>query len=181
MSGTINLKKIITNPNIIAVALGLVVFCLPFKLPEIIAEPASMIGDINTTMAMLLLGILFARFEFDKTYLKRIIKFTLLRLVVASIINLGIIFIASKIFANVEDIKIVSNNLKKRILIIADKMMLFVIYICSMCPSATSVPSLACVFDEDKSYASLVVSITSLFCIVTIPSFVALAEYLLNL
>lgn len=164
LSGTTNVKKIITNPNIIAVTLGLIVFCLPGTLPEVIAKPATMIGDINTTMAMLLLGILFARFEFDKTYLKRIVKFTLLRLVVASIVNLGVIFLASKIFGSIENIK----------------MMLYVVYICSMCPSATSIPSLACVFDEDKSYASLVVSITSLFCIITIPSFVALAEFLIG-
>ena len=164
LSGTTNVKKIITNPNIIAVTLGLIVFCLPGTLPEVIAKPATMIGDINTTMAMLLLGILFARFEFDKTYLKRIVKFTLLRLVVASIVNLGVILLASKIFGSIENIK----------------MMLYVVYICSMCPSATSIPSLACVFDEDKSYASLVVSITSLFCIITIPSFVALAEFLIG-
>ena len=48
LSGTINLKKIITNPNIIAVCIGLVIFCLPVTLPEFIAKPVSMIGDLNT-------------------------------------------------------------------------------------------------------------------------------------
>ena len=72
--GATNVKKIITNPNIVAVAIGLVMFCLPFKLPELLQKPIVMIADINTPMAMLLLGILFARFEFDRTYIRRLVK-----------------------------------------------------------------------------------------------------------
>ena len=165
VSGTTNIKKIITNPNIIAVTIGLILFCLPFKLPELIQKPIVMIADINTPMAMLLLGILFARFEFDRTYIARVIKTTLFRLVVASICNLVVILVAYKIFANMADIK----------------MMLFAIYICSMCPVATTIPGLAVVFDHDKSFASLIVTITSLFCILTIPSFVALGEWVMGL
>ena len=124
-----------------------------------------MIADINTPMAMLLLGILFARFEFDRTYIARLVKTMLFRLIVTSICNLGVILLAYKIFANVQDIK----------------MMLFAIYICSMCPVATTIPGLAVVFDHDKSFASLLVTISSVFCILTIPSFVALAEFLIGL
>ncbi len=163
-SGTTNVKKIITNPNIIAVMLGLILFCLPFNLPEFIQKPIVMIADINTPMAMLLLGILFARFEFDRTYIRRLVKTVLFRLVIASLCNLCVILLAYKIFANVQDIK----------------MMLFAIYICSMCPVATTIPGLAVVFDHDKSFASLIVTITSLFCILTIPSFVALAEFIIS-
>ena len=162
--GKTNLKKIITNPNIIAVAIGLVMFCLPFKLPELLQKPIVMIADINTPMAMLLLGILFARFEFDRTYVARLVKTMLFRLIVTSICNLVVILLAYKIFANVQDIK----------------MMLFAIYICSMCPVATTIPGLAVVFDHDKSFASLLVTISSVFCILTIPSFVALAEFIIG-
>jgi predicted permease len=162
--GKTNLKKIITNPNIIAVAIGLVMFCLPFKLPELLQKPIVMIADINTPMAMLLLGILFARFEFDRTYIARLVKTMFFRLILTSICNLGVILLAYKIFANVQDIK----------------MMLFAIYICSMCPVATTIPGLAVVFDHDKSFASLLVTISSVFCILTIPSFVALAEFIIG-
>ena len=163
--GKTNLKKIITNPNIIAVAIGLVMFCLPFKLPELLQKPIVMIANINTPMAMLLLGILFARFEFDRTYVARLVKAMFFRLIVTSVCNLGVILLAYKIFTNVQDIK----------------MMLFAIYICSMCPVATTIPGLAVVFDHDKSFASLLVTISSVFCILTIPSFVALAEFLIGL
>lgn len=163
MSGTINLKKIITNPNIIAVTLGLVLFCMPFTLPEFIAQPIIMIGDMNTATAMILIGVMFADFKYEKSYVMKLLKVVFIRLILCSAINLFVIFFMYKIFGSS------INNCYT---------MLFVVYICSMCPSATSVPSMSCVYNKNTSYASLLVSVTSLICIITIPGFVALAELL---
>lgn len=171
MCGKVNIKKIITNPNIIAVTLGLILYCMPFTLPEFIAKPVNLIGDMNTPLAMILVGILFASFELKRKYLFRFIKICSIRLILIPLINLFIIsmvyFIARK-FNLTTDFD-------------ALKLMLFVVYICSMCPTATSVPSLSCVFNKDAQYASLIVCTTSLLCIVNIPLFVALAEKVLSL
>lgn len=164
MCGEINIKKIVTNPNIIAVTAGLILYCLPFNLPEFIAKPITMIGDLNTALAMILIGVLFADFQFDKKYLGRLIKCTLFRLVICAAINVLFVFAVYKLCIPFFDCKL----------------LLIVALICSMCPSATSVPSLSCLFEMDTSYASLVVSISSLVCILTIPSFVALADFLLK-
>ena len=168
MSGTINLKKIITNPNIIAVVLGIIIFCMPFKLPFFIIKPISMIGDLNTATSMILLGILFADFKLPKdstgkSWTLHLAGVTVLRLVVCVAVNLLVLFAASKLFAGMADLR----------------MMLFVVLICSACPSATSVPSLSVLFNKNVSYASLVVSISSLFCIFTVPTFVAIAELIM--
>lgn len=164
MSSTINVKKIITNPNIIAVFLGLIIFCLPFELPQMIAKPISMIGDMNTPMAMILIGIMFSNFKMEKTYVGKLLKITFVRLILVSFANLFILILINKIFGQ---------NLDNC------RTMLFVAYISSMCPVATSVPSVTCIYDKDTSYASLVVSVTSLFSMLTIPAFVALSEILL--
>ncbi len=168
MCGSINLKKIITNPNIIAVVVGIVIFCMPFTLPYFIIKPISMIGDLNTATSMILLGILFADFkipkaEGNKSWLLHLTKVTLLRLVVCVAVNLLVLFGVYMLCKNMADIR----------------MMLFVILICSACPSATSVPSLSVLFNKNVSYASLVVSVSSLFCIFTVPTFVALAELIM--
>ncbi len=168
MSGSIDLKKIITNPNIIAVCLGLILFCIPYSLPEFIEKPLSMIGDMNTAMAMILIGVMFASFKMEESMLLQLLKACGLRLILCSLINLLLIFGIYKIFGPA------GLNLQNC------RMMLFVVYICSMCPSATSVPSLCCLFNKDTSYASLVVSVTSLLCMLSIPSFVALAEIVLK-
>lgn len=190
IGGKVKIVKIITNPNIIAVVLGILIFCLPFKLPQFIQKPLSMIAETNTAMAMILIGLLFSSFKLPekdeakdsesiqpagktltdtaaagkKIFIRRVIREVLVRLVLLSVINLGIVFAVYKIFPNMPDIRLI----------------VFVVYICSMCPTATSVPSLACVFDKDASYASLLVPLTSLGCIVTIPAFVALAELVIK-
>ncbi|MCR4580802.1 MAG: AEC family transporter [Treponema sp.] len=166
LSGSTNLIKVITNPNIIAVALGIVIFCLPSTLPEIIARPISLVADTNTAISMALVGILIADFHpsQSKEILPRLAKMTILRLVICSLMNIAILFLVYKIIGNMTDAR----------------MIIFVILICSMCPVATSIPSLACLFDQDASYASLTVSITSILCIISLPSFVALAELIIK-
>ena len=176
MSGSMNPKKIITNPNVIAVFLGLLIFCLPFNLPEFIARPVSMIGSMNTPLAMILIGILFADLKLPRKteksaelkqnelsrsqYVFMLLKTLFVRLVVSSFASLLLLLLCYKIIKNVPD----------------SRLIIFVIYICSLCPAATSVPSLACLFEKDSSYASLLVSLSSLLCMLTIPLFVALGE-----
>ena len=162
VSGAISLKKIITNPNIIAVVTGIVIFCLPMKLPEFIGIPLQYVADLNTAVSMILLGILMAEFKLSdgSLYKGRIIKTIIVRMVICSVINIAVLFAVYKLFPMIPDIKT----------------LMFVVLICSMCPVATSVPGLACVFDREATYASMLVSISSLLCIITLPGFVAIAE-----
>ena len=166
LSGTSKIIKVITNPNIIAVALGVVIFCMPFTLPDVIGRPLSLVADTNTAISMVLVGVLIADFHpsESKTVLPRLVKMSLLRLVVCSVINIVILFAAYKVIGNMD----------------GARMIIFVVLICSLCPVATSIPSLACLFDQDAAYASLTVSLTSILCIITLPGFVALAELIIK-
>lgn len=168
MSGSINLMKIIKNPVIISSLLGLLLFVLPFTLPEFIAKPVGMVADMNTAVAMILIGVLFANFHYDKHFTLRLIKINLLRLIICPLAVLLILFATYKLFG-------ITGWKQEHLTLI-----LFVVLICSSCPSATSVPSMACLFDKDTSYASLCVSLSSLLCIITVPSMVALAELLIK-
>lgn len=166
MCGSINLKKIITNPNIIAVIIGIAIFCSPWTLPEIIARPVIMIGDTNTAMSMLLIGILLANFKPSdgKLYALKIAKVSLFRHVICALVNIGVLFVVWKLFPNMPDCRI----------------LLFVVLICSMCPAATTIPGLAVLFNRDETYASLTVSFTSVLCMFFLPAFVALAELVIR-
>ena len=166
MSGSINLKKIITNPNIIAVILGIAIFCSPWTLPEFIARPVTMIGDLNTAVSMILIGILLANFKpaDGKLYALKIAKVSLFRHVICALVNIGVLYIVWKLFPNMPDCRI----------------LLFVVLICSMCPAATTIPGFAVLFNRDETYASLIISFTSVLCMVFLPSFVALAELIIK-
>ena len=166
MSGSINLKKIISNPNIFAVIIGIAIFCSPWTLPDFIARPVTMIGDTNTAVSMILIGILLANFKpaDGKLYGLKIVRVCLLRHVVCAVLNIAILFVIWKLFPNVHDCRL----------------LLFVVLICSMCPAATTIPGLAVLFNRNETYASLIISFTSVLCMIFLPSFVALAELIIK-
>lgn len=161
--GRVNLKKLITNPNIISVLLGILLFCLPFKLPYVISTPVKSIAGMNTAMAMFLLGMLFANFHgFNSSYISRIIKLCLVRFVVVMIFSLAICFAVFRILSSMPDIRLIC----------------YVCYIASLCPVGMSVSSFAVLFEKDESYAGLCVLATSILCVITLPISVALAGLL---
>lgn len=165
MSRKFSLLKVLKNPNILGVLCGLVVFCLPVTLPEIIAKPLTAISDMNTALSMFLLGLLFASFQksVNTPYTRRIVKVSLLRLVICPLLCLLLAAAVWKLFAQEHSLR----------------MELFVAFIASLCPVGMSVSSFACVFDKDASFASLMVLVTSILCIISVPTFVRLAELLI--
>lgn len=164
MTRKITIKKIILNPNILAAILGLVLYRIPGILPYIISEPIKMIGDLNGAVSMILLGLLFAKFQKGQTknlYGFRIVRVVFMRLVICPLALLGVTLICLKLFEDYKDIKLI----------------MYVIYIASLCPVGMSVSGFAVLFGKDSSYTSLLVSISSAACIVTVPIFVKIAEY----
>lgn len=164
IAGTMKPIKVITNPSVLAVITGLVLFCIPVSLPEIISKPLSLIGDMNTAVSMLLLGMLFATFKRPQTSLKeyvlRVTKVTVLRLVVSAVVMLFVAWGAVTVFSSFENIRLIT----------------YVVFIAALCPVGMSVSSFAVLFNKDESYASMIVVVTSALCIVTLPLSIALAE-----
>lgn len=159
--GRVNVKMLVLNPNIIAVVAGFLLFCCPLRLHEIISVPLGHISGMNTVLAMFLLGMLFANFHgFNRLYIRHIVKLCVLRFGVVLVFVFAVIFAASRIFCDIQDIRL----------------MCYVTYIASLCPVAMSVSSFAVLFNKDESYAGLSVLVTSLFCVISLPLSVALAE-----
>ena len=49
-------RNLVLNPGVIAVCIGLPLFLLKARVPEVLAKPVSFIGSMNTPLAMLMLG-----------------------------------------------------------------------------------------------------------------------------
>lgn len=169
MTGTMRPLKILTNPNVLACAAGLAVFCLPFKVPYVIIEPLKMIGACNGAVSMILLGLLFSAFgensmEDQKraAFAKPLARDVFLRLVFCPLILLGVTLLFLSAFSSVPEINLIMS----------------VLFIAACCPVGMSVSSFAVVFKKDADYASLLVAVSSAACVVTIPLLVALLEAL---
>lgn len=170
IGGKIDIKKVLLNTNVLAVIVGLIVFCLPVKIPEIIANPVSMIGNCNTAVSMILLGIFFAHeFSGVREKLVGILWTCFVRLVICSVIALavcfGVIYCLSQI-----------NGINMELV----KMICTIVLIASMCPAAVSVSSFACLFDKDIMFGNLVVCFTHVLCVLSIPGFMMVFEFLLK-
>lgn len=55
------LKKALMSPAIVAITLGLGLFLLDIQLPELVLEPLTMLGSMNTPLAMLVSGVALSR------------------------------------------------------------------------------------------------------------------------
>ena len=165
MTGAVWPLKIILNPNVLACAAGLAVFCAPFKMPYVVIEPLKMIGACNGAASMILLGLLFSSFDTEgefKLFAKPLARDIVLRLVVCPLILLAATLLALRVFKSVQEIELIMS----------------VLFIASCCPVGMSVSSFAVVFKKDADYASLLVALSSAACVATIPLLVALLEAL---
>lgn len=193
MTQKFNLIKIITNPNVLAVLAGVLIYVLPFSVPEAVAKPIALIGGTNTAMSMVLLGVLFSSLK--KEWMLK------LKNTAASFINGNIEFkdqrkkIGSLLFTAFVRLCVCASasmflcfGLYYGILQLFPsynaetlRLVITVIYIASLCPTGMSVSSMACLFDGDTVFSNFLVCFTHGMCLVTIPAFFALFEQLFRL
>lgn len=143
----IEIKKIITNPGIIGTLIAVILFVCRIKLPYVIKESVAYLADINTPIAMLIMGSYLTSVNWKKALSGiSIYIVTLLRLIVYPITAILIL----KLFG-------VDDGIAKSLLISAS------------CPTAAVSALLAAKYRLDAVYATEIVSVTTLLSIVTIP------------
>ena len=65
MSGgaKVSLRTVLLNPGIIGLAVGLPLYFLGLQLPAVLAEPVGFFSDLNTPLAMLIIGSYIAKVD----------------------------------------------------------------------------------------------------------------------
>ncbi len=144
-----NLKPLtaIKTPGVIGTAIALLLFIFRIKLPEIVIKPVEFLAGMNTPLAMLILGCYLSKVNFKKVLTNPdIYKVNVLRLILIPALTVLLL----KLF-NIDSV------VAKSILIPA------------ACPTATVCTLFAARFGLDATYSSEVVSISTIFSILTIP------------
>lgn len=149
----IHFKKILTNPNVIALVIGLFFFLTDIDLPIMITEVTDSITMLNTPLAMIVLGSYIGKekildiFKAKKLYLVALVKLIIVPLISICILS----------FVDV-DVKL--------------KLVLF---ICSAAPTATTAAMFAQIYEQDYGYTARLISLSTILCLITIPVLSALA------
>lgn len=142
-----NIKKVLLNPAIIAVYIGIPMMLFKVKLPSFILDTTKIVGDMTTPISMIIVGNILAKVRIKDLFKEISIYYgALIKLI---IIPLGLIII--KIFLN-------DNTTIINTIIVIQAM-----------PAAAMTSIFAADFNKEKEYSAIVVFITTLLSIITIP------------
>lgn len=94
MSGgaKMNLKTLVLNPGVVGLAFGLPLYFLKVQLPQVVSEPLGLISDLNTPLAMLVIGTYIAKADLHSFMSdKSVYTASFLRLIAAPAIYLALL------------------------------------------------------------------------------------------
>ena len=151
-----SLKKILLNPPIIGIFIGIIFFVLQIKIPHVILSPMESFAALNTPLPMLIIGFYLANADLKAT-------FSNLWVYIGAFLRL----IASPAIA-----------LLVCMLIKADSGVATSCIIACSAPTAALSGMLAQKFGRDTEVPAGMITFTTIVCIITMPVMVALAQYL---
>ncbi|MDO4313756.1 MAG: AEC family transporter [Eubacteriales bacterium] len=155
-----NLKKIILNPNIIAIAIGLILFFTGIRIPEVLESTIEGFGGAIGPVSMLVVGMLIGNMDLKWVFTrKRPYLISVLRLVAFPVI-------AAVLFAFIVRLKIHPDA----------GYILLVSLLAASAPAAVMVTQLTQIYNGDARYASVINVMSVIFCIITMPLVVLLFE-----
>lgn len=153
-----DIRKIFSNINMIAIFVGIVLLVLGIRLPGIIKETMSSVGDMIGPISMLITGILVAGMNPKKILInKRIYLITFLRMIFCPAVMLLLLK-----FTNAGSI--IQNG----------REILLITFLATMTPAASTVTQFAQIYNKNAEYAGAINIMTTLLCILTMPIFVIL-------
>jgi len=145
-------RKVLANPCVIAVYVGLPIFILRLTIPETIVSAVTAVGDMTMPISMLIIGAVISSAKFSEI-------FTDWRVYLSSFVRLILIpLIAIALF------KIPGIPAMPAAVIVTGLAM----------PAAANTAVFAEMFDKDAVFASKCVSVSTILSIVTIPVVVSL-------
>ncbi len=157
-----NVKKMFLNPNMISIAVGLVLLITGIRLPAMFNEVAGDMGSMLGPFAMLVVGMLLA-----ETDLREMLKKKRLYLVLfLRMIFCPAVFMIVLKMTQVESWMTDGHKLA------------LTIFLAAASPAATTITQFAQLYDHDAKYAGAINIVSTLSCIVTMPAFVYIYEML---
>ncbi|MCI5952376.1 MAG: AEC family transporter [Anaerostipes sp.] len=157
------LMKVIKNPNIIAIILGLIFFVTNYKLPSTIDTCTSSLGVMIGPASMMVIGMLIANMKLSSVFRNpRAYLISCGRLCLYPMITI-LVFCFSGIL-----------NLHQQA-----PQILLVTLLAAAAPCAANVTQVSQLYHKDALYASALNVMSVIFCVITMPLMVAIYQILL--
>lgn len=151
----ISLKRLLFNPGIIGVTIGLIFFFLPISLTPTIQTVISSMANLNTPLAMIIIGFYLCKSNFANVLRDKSLYLVIsLRLIAIPLISLAILLLFG-----VREIVLVS------------------LIVSASAPVAAVTSIFSTKFSRDTEFSVNLVTITTVLSILTMPLVVALSQY----
>lgn len=152
--GKFDKKKLILNPGVISVLLGLPLFLFKINLPAIINTPIFYLSSMQTPIAMLIFGTFLAHTKLNDIFRhKKILLVAFMKLIILPAAMIGIYYLFG-----------LSGTL------------LTALAISSCAPTANNTVMFAAKYEKDTSLAAQIVAIVSFMSVVTMPVIIAAVQ-----
>ena len=150
--------KVFLQPAVISCGIGMIFFLTPITVPSIIMEPMQMLADMNSPLAMLIVGSSLAKIDFRNITHKGVIAMTVIyRLLLLPLVAVAVC-------------RLIPGDLTV-------KMATIIIY---ACPSANLALIFAIQYKRDTLLTSELVAVTTVLSILTIPLIVGLGQMVIS-
>lgn len=150
-------KKLVFNPGVMGVVVGMALFIGSVELPPMLLEPVKFLAALNTPLPMLIIGYFLADAHLGKVLRDvKVYRVMLLRLVVVPLLLLGGLMLLG----------------------VRDHTMVVACIIAASAPCATATTMFSAKFNQDTILSVGMVSFSTLLSLVTMPLIVGLARYL---
>lgn len=143
-------KKVAFNPGIIGVVLGVGRMLLGIKLPYTAVTVVTALGNMTAPLGIILIGAILAGCEFKTVFQKDVIYASLTKLIMLP----ACLWVFLKIFGGVLNVGPEAYN---------------VLMILTGMPAGATTAILAESYGQDYQFASKMVFVTTVFCLVTVP------------
>ena len=141
------IRRILLNPSIIAVFLGIIIMVFNIQLPNVISSSMRSIGNMTGPLSMLIIGVILSKVKI-KQHLK---DWTLYYGITTKLVIIPI-----------------TVYLISMLLVGSSKAIITVIIMTAM-PASAMTSIFAESYDKEKEYAAVLVSITTLLSLITVP------------
>ena len=151
--GSLGLKKIFGNLQVITIIIGLFLFLTGIRVPLLVKSAMSAMGTMMGPLAMLVMGMLMAGRDLrEDVRNKKLYAVAFFRLIVSPVVIL--LFFSLTGLGNMLD---------------TAPTLLFITFLAISAPSAATVTQMAQLYTEDGAYAGAINVMTMLLCLLTMP------------
>lgn len=141
------LKNIFATPALISVVIGLVLYLCRIPVPEIIKQPISLVGSMNTPLSMIITGMIIAGSKVKSLFAnKKLIFVIAVRMFVIPVICFGLFAMLG-----------------------INGMVAQVVLLLESCPTAAMTSVMAVQFNHDENLAAGAVVVTTFLSILVLP------------